>query len=631
MPHAPQIEAGFLFALLSPSLRTPTMLDAMRQLTPEHFFVPQNARIFQAMLELDAEGMTPDPLTVGARLRGVPAPAVGWHKYITETVSIEGAHAEAPPSDYVDILAENWRLRETIRVCSETIEKAKRGTRSEKLSVAAGDALSAVNKHAAKLPPHDLDAETSIVTSLLLSYDRVPASTRESVLTMLRGDYFYDMVNGRIFDAIRCLAESGEGVDAVTVAGYLREQGQLRRVGGTAHLARLCENAVHTSTALLTYAKTVYDHWRIRQTLTAAHRIVAEGHEGIGDAAKWIESHAGKLALLSEDVTTDDSSARAPNVSKETRAVLAEQIKDLTKGLETQTITGTTVDGIAGPLRPALTIVAAWSGVGKTSLAREWILNMAERPIRRRGVILFSLEMTRQEVLEAMAYGIARVDSSKLGRGIPLTIDEANQLGEAFSWLEKLNWLWIYDEENMGDMTPANMEATVRRVRDGEAKKLGVDIAAVFVDYLQLVTPPNERAPEIKQLDDIAKGLRRLAQRLTVPVVALCQLNEDDRKRSSSSKDGDEEEQPRPSPQNLRGSKGIFHAANRVIIIHNPHYSKRAGAVVGKGSYIRPKVEPVEIIVGKNRNGANGTASMEFLPWCTRFQDAGRQALGDLP
>lgn len=144
MPSAPQIEAGFLFAMLSPPLRTPDLIAALRLLTPEQFFVPQNARAHQAMLEIDEDGGTVDALAVCERLRGVPAPAVGWLKYLTETIAIEGAHADAPPSEYAAILLEKWRLRETIRVCGETIAKARNHEDSGDVSDSAREALTVV-------------------------------------------------------------------------------------------------------------------------------------------------------------------------------------------------------------------------------------------------------------------------------------------------------------------------------------------------------------------------------------------------------------------------------------------------------------------------------------------------------
>lgn len=130
MPAAPEVEAALLYVFSQPTLATPEMRGVMRLLMPDHFFVPKNARAFEAMKAIVDVGGTVDAVTLAAKLQAVPGPAEGWRRYITETIAAEGVHAEAPPAEYARILLEKWRARETIRACSRAVDQAFDGAES---------------------------------------------------------------------------------------------------------------------------------------------------------------------------------------------------------------------------------------------------------------------------------------------------------------------------------------------------------------------------------------------------------------------------------------------------------------------------------------------------------------------
>lgn len=132
-PSDPIVEAALLFMLMQPGMASPELSATLRLLLPDHFFVPQNARIFEAVRELSIDGATVDAVGVQARLKDVPAPMGGWWTYLTETIPLHGVHAEARPSDYAKILLDKWRAREVLKVCSRVMNNGFDGVHSHVL------------------------------------------------------------------------------------------------------------------------------------------------------------------------------------------------------------------------------------------------------------------------------------------------------------------------------------------------------------------------------------------------------------------------------------------------------------------------------------------------------------------
>lgn len=140
LPASPEVEAAFLYAILTAELRTPEVSAALCALKPEHMFTPANARILQAMQAFpDASKL--DAITVSDHLRNIPSPPEGWLRYLTVTLAAEGVHGDVPPSEYAEIILEKWRLRETIRVAEGMIVRAQEHEPSEALGAQARDAL----------------------------------------------------------------------------------------------------------------------------------------------------------------------------------------------------------------------------------------------------------------------------------------------------------------------------------------------------------------------------------------------------------------------------------------------------------------------------------------------------------
>lgn len=269
------------------------------------------------------------------------------------------------------------------------------------------------------------------------------------------------------------------------------------------------------------------------------------------------------------------------------------------------------VDAVLGNLEPSLIMVAAWQGIGKSSLMRKWALNMAGRTdTKKTGVIIFSMEMPADELIDTLIYTVAQVDGSKLDSGKAFTKEEVARITVAANVISKLH-IHIEDEETLpeGVLTPKLMESITRRVmRDFAAE--GIETAAVMIDYLQIMEldEKNKNMTAEREIRKLAYDTKRAATRMKVPVIALAQLNEAGKDRG----DG------RPRAEDMRESKGIVQAAHKVVLIHNPNYNARATQVAGTSG---SEPEYVELIVGKNRSGKTGLVEARFLPHTTTFLD----------
>jgi replicative DNA helicase len=464
-------------------------------------------------------------------------------------------------------------------------------------------------KVAGRVPPHDLDAEAATISAILLSRDAL-----DRVLEMLKPEHFYSEANARIYQAAQQLAIAMTPVDMISVASWLNNREWLGKMGGTAYLAQLAD-ATPAVGHVETHAKVVHEKWRLRQLIATCQRVSAEGYGDVGEAQEFIDASHASIGDIAAGSAKKQAIENAPIIADRVHASIAAEIANMGAPREDKVISGMPdLDRLMGAFKPSLNIIAAWSGVGKTSLAREWALRTIMRPVKKRGVIIFAFEMTRDEMLEAMAYGIAGVDSAKLGALQKLTADEGNELGKAFAWLKTVPWLWILDQETMEGKTPRHIEAVIRRIIREDAPKHGVEVAKAFVDYLQLCNAEGleKGANREREISSVAYGLQGVSQRQKLPVIALSQLNEDGKKR----KDG------RPCAEDTRESKAILQAAHKVILLHNPHYLERRRMMQEQGgSYTAPDFEDVELIVDKNRGGRTGIVSARFLPWCTRFED----------
>ena len=435
------------------------------------------------------------------------------------------------------------------------------------------------------VPPNSAEAEESVLGAVLMS-----AEAANIALEKLHTEDFYRPAHQVVFQAVSDLFNANQPIDAVTVSDALRRASALDRVGGVGFLTGLI-GAVPTASNVEYYAEIVEEH-------ALRRRLLRVGGD-IGTLASSMDQPIVEVLDRSEQAVFAVSERRVGDGLAPIDPLLGpaiEQAEELNRqGLE---ITGTPtgfrdLDRKLAGLHPTnLLIIAGRPGMGKTALA----LNIAENvAVNDVPVAVFSLEMSREEIVTRMLCAQGRIDSQRLRSG-RLTESDFTKLSNAASVLYKKP---VFVDDSPG-LTVTEIRAKARRMR----RRPGLGL--VIVDYLQLMqgSGGENRQQEIAL---ISRSLKNLARELDVPIIAVSQLN-----RSLESR-----EDKRPRLGDLRESGAIEQDADVVMFIYRHEYY-HPEAQESKGI--------AEVNIAKHRQGAIGPIDMTFLPEFTLFADMGRDA-----
>ncbi|HHW91465.1 MAG TPA: replicative DNA helicase [Firmicutes bacterium] len=432
-----------------------------------------------------------------------------------------------------------------------------------------------------RVPPFSLEAEQSVLGAMFLE--------REAVLVaaeILQPEDFYRDAHRYIFEAILDLEERGRPADLVTVTETLRQQGRLDDVGGLAFVTTLAES-VPTAANVEYYARIVEEKAILRRLIREATRIIQNSYEASTEAAAILDD--AEQAILRISQYRNQSGFMA---IKDLISAAYDRIEFLyqNKGGVTGIPTGfKDLDRLTAGLQPSdLIVVAARPSMGKTSFALNVALHVAlEAKIP---VAIFSLEMSREQLIQRMLSSEAGIDGQRLRTGF---LDEEDWLLLTTA-MARLSEAPIFIDDTPS-ITVMDIRAKARRLVQERGQAL------ILLDYLQLVNSRRAFESRQQEITEISRGLKALARELQVPVVALSQL----------SRAVEQRQDKRPVLSDLRESGAIEQDADVVAFIYwdeyyNPDTEKKGIA---------------EIIIGKQRNGPTGLVQLAFLKDSMRFRD----------
>jgi replicative DNA helicase len=436
-----------------------------------------------------------------------------------------------------------------------------------------------------RVPPHNLQAEESVLGAMLLSRDAIAAAVETC-----RADDFYKPAHGHIFDAVCSLYGQGEPADPVTVADELRRAELLDASGGPAALISLQANTPATANAGR-YARIVEEHALLRRLIGVAGEIAEMGYS-IPDEVTTVLDRA-------ESMVFQVAERRVTDTLKPLHDLLADSLDRLEALYDRgESITGVPTgyidldERLSGLQPSSLVIIGARPSMGKTALA----LGLASHAAMEAGtpVLYFSLEMSHSELTQRLLCSEARVDSSRIRNGRLLESDwpkishAIGRLGEAP--------LYIDDNPNL---TVMEVRAKARRLKS----RLG-DLGLVVIDYLQLMSSRTSTENRQVEVSEISRGLKILARELELPVVALSQLSRNLEMRADK----------RPVLADLRESGSLEQDADVVMFLYRDELYHPES----------PDRGTAEIIVSKHRNGPTGSTQLAFLDHYTRFANMAR-------
>jgi replicative DNA helicase len=429
--------------------------------------------------------------------------------------------------------------------------------------------------------PHNAEAEKTVLGAVL-----VDNSAFNSAAEVLTRDDFYREAHRRIFDAMAALTERSQPVDLVTLKDELTRGSALEAVGGAAYLASLVDGIPHI-TNVEQWSRIIKEKAVLRNLIHASNRIAQSCFEAEDEPALILDRAEKAIFDIAERRIRQGFVGIREIVKESFRTIdQLSQSRDLITGLATGFVD---LDEMTSGLQKGdLIIVAARPAMGKTSFC----LNVAQQASLRTGetVGVFSLEMSKEQLVLRMLCSDARVDSHRLRTGGLQEKDWA-RLAKAYADLSASK-IFIDDSATL---TPLEMRAKCRRLKAEHG------VGLIIVDYLQLMSASGRAENRQQEISSISRSLKGLAKDLNVPVIALSQLSRAPEARKDR----------RPELADLRESGSIEQDADVVLFIYREEEYSRTEENHGVA----------EILIKKQRNGPTGMLKLAFIKEFTRFEN----------
>lgn len=437
------------------------------------------------------------------------------------------------------------------------------------------------NKVAAKVPPQNIDAEKSLLGAILIEED-VLADVSEVV----KPRDFYDKNHELIFDGMMRLYERHKPVDMLTLTDELKRKDHLSLVGGSAYLSELT-NYVPTAAHAEAYADIVAEKAVRRRLIKASGEISEMGYDEDASTQELLSKAEAELFSVSDQSLKQDLISIESVLSDSfERMEELHQNKGAIRGIRTgyRDLDNMT----AGLQRSDLIILAARPAMGKTTLVTNLAYNVAT--IEQKAVLFFSLEMSKEQLVDRMLADAAGVDSWNIRTG-NLSDDDFGKITDAMGEMAEAP---IFIDDKPG-LSVLEMRTKARRVAHEQ------DLGLIVVDYLQLMQGSGRHdGNRVQEVSEISRGLKLVARELNVPLIALSQLS-----RSVESR-----QPPIPQLSDLRESGSIEQDADIVSFIYRPGYYEPDNPDVANIT---------DLIIAKHRNGPVGKVSLYFHPERLRF------------
>jgi replicative DNA helicase len=429
--------------------------------------------------------------------------------------------------------------------------------------------------------PQNISAEQATLGSILLEKDSIL-----NCVEILHWEDFYKNAHQIIYQCALDLFEKNQAVDLVTLTEELKKKKQLDEVGGASYLATLM-SSVPTAANVFYYAKIVEEKAILRKLIDHATQIVTMGYEE--------QEEARVLLDKAENLIFDVSQQKIKNFFSPIKDLLTEsfeKIEDLyhSGNFITGVPTGfIQLDELTTGFQPSeLIIVAGRPSMGKTAFC----MNIAQSAAMQHKipVAIFSLEMSKSQIVQRMLCSEARIDTHALRRGI-MPEEDWPKLSLAAG---RLSAAPIFIDDSAG-ISPLEIKAKTRRL------KAKYDLGMIVIDYLQLIQTGLRVENRQQEISQISRSLKGLARELNIPVVAVSQLSRAVELRSNQ----------RPRLSDLRESGALEQDADVVAFIYREEYYKPKSNKKGIA----------EVMISKQRNGPTGTVELAFLKEYTRFEN----------
>ena len=445
-----------------------------------------------------------------------------------------------------------------------------------------------------KVPPHSIEAEQAVLGGLLID-----PNAWDQIADKITSIDFYRHDHGRIFNAIKDLSEKQDKPhDVLTVAEWFDQRGELGDIGGMMYLGTLAKETP-TAANIKAYAEIVRERSVLRQLVKVGTEVSAAAYAPEGRNSKeLLELAESSIFQIAEQENREKSGFQAIDGLLKSTVDKIGELYEQEEGLTGISTGFADFDKRTSGLQAGdLIIVAARPSMGKTSFA----MNIAENASIESGksVAIFSMEMPAESLVMRMMSSLGRIDQSKVRSG-KLDDEDWPRLTSAVGLLSNAKM----HIDDTGGLSPGEMRARCRRLAREH------DLGLIVIDYLQLMQIPGYKEGRTNEISEISRSLKALAKELSVPVIALSQLNRSLEQRPDK----------RPVMSDLRESGAIEQDADVIVFIYRDEYYNEDSEYKGTA----------EIITGKQRNGPTGKDRLTFLGQYTRFENWINEGYGDM-
>ncbi|MBN1258154.1 replicative DNA helicase [Candidatus Peregrinibacteria bacterium] len=444
-----------------------------------------------------------------------------------------------------------------------------------------------------RIPPHSKEAEQSVLGSVLIDKDAII-----KIIDLISPDDFYYDIHKMVYEAMVDLYNRHDPIDLLTLANVLEERKQIEVIGGPGYLAELT-SIVPTATHVFKYAQIVKNKATLRKMIRAGNVIMACGFNENEEVPNLLETAEKEVFGISQSFLKDRFVHIRDILTaryEEFAALHVADEKDKVKGIPTG-YRG--LDSILSGLQPAdLVIVAARPSMGKTALALSIAQKISIESSKKRTIGIFTLEMSKEQLVDRLFCSLLGVDSWKLQHG-RLEDKDFQNMGPVMDILSQSP---IFIDDSVGTSI-AELRAKARRLQ----MEHGLDL--IIVDYLQLMSTGNMAyaGNRVQEISEISRALKSLGRELHVPVIALSQLSRAVELRNPKI----------PQLSDLRESGSIEQDADVVMMLYRKDYYEENLTEEEKGI--------TEIFIRKHRNGPVGRAELRFDKSQMRFYDVDRK------
>ncbi|MBC8590380.1 replicative DNA helicase [Wansuia hejianensis] len=430
-----------------------------------------------------------------------------------------------------------------------------------------------------RIPPHSLEAEQSVLGAMILDKGAI-----NTAVEIIRPEDFYKEANAEIYEAIILLFNRGEPVDLITLSEELKRRGTLENIGGLTYLANL-SGGIATTANTEYYCKIVEEKSILRKLISSSNEIMGKAYEDSEEINAIIEKAEKNIFDITQG-TNREGFAPISEVLLDSFAKI-EEMSANQGGLTGLTTGFIDLDNkLSGLQKSDLVLLAARPSMGKTAFGINIITNSALKA--NASAAIFSLEMSKEQLVQRMISSVAHVDLQKIISG-RLTEDEWMQIINSMGPLSQAK-VFIDDTPGISLM---EMKAKCRRLKIEQ----GLDV--ILIDYLQLMQMDGKQESRQQEISAISRGLKALAKEMECPVIALSQLSRAPELRADH----------RPILSDLRESGAIEQDADVVLFLYRDEYYNEDSEQKNIG----------ELIIAKHRNGPTGTIELVFKKEFTKF------------